>query len=83
VSRKHLKTLEAVFAQPTQSNISWKDIESMLVALGVKLSEGRGSRVRIVLNGRKATRQCTYLIHKKKWTKVLLNPYAHFLKRQE
>lgn len=53
--RKHLKTLDAVFAQPIKSDLSWKDVESMLLALGAELSEGNGSRVRIVLNGRKAT----------------------------
>lgn len=55
MNRKHLKTLDAVFVQPIKSDISWKDVESMLIALGAELSEGRGSRVRIVLNGRKAT----------------------------
>jgi len=55
VNKKHRETLDAVFAQPTKSDISWKDVEAMLTALGAELSEGRGSRVRIVLNGRKAT----------------------------
>ncbi len=32
------------------ANIFWKDIENLLVACGAEISEGRGSRVRIVLN---------------------------------
>ena len=51
---KHRQTLEAIFAQPIRANIPWKDVETMLVALGAELSEGRGSRVRIALNGVRA-----------------------------
>ena len=47
-------TLEAVFTDPPNASIVWSDIESMLQALGACLSEGRGSRVRIELNGRLA-----------------------------
>jgi len=54
VNRKHKKTLQAIFAKPTLSNIPWKDIESLLFALGADISEGRGSRVRIELNGEDA-----------------------------
>ena len=35
-------------------SIVWKDIEALLIALGAELSEGRGSRVRISLNGVRA-----------------------------
>lgn len=51
---KHLKTLQDVFATPVKSSIQWKDIKKMLLALGAELSEGNGSRVRIVLKGVKA-----------------------------
>lgn len=51
---KHEKTLHAIFARPTRSNILWSDIVSMLRAYGAELSEGRGSRVRIVLRGVRA-----------------------------
>ncbi len=49
MSKKHSKTLEAIFANPVRSNIPWKDIEAMLKAEGAEISEGAGSRVRIVL----------------------------------
>ena len=45
-----MKTLQDVFATPAKSNIPWRDIEKMLLALGAEVSEGRGSRVRIALN---------------------------------
>lgn len=51
---KHDKTLEAVFHEPTNSNISWRDIESLLASLGADISEGNGSRVRVHLNGVRA-----------------------------
>jgi hypothetical protein len=51
---KHRKILHAIFENPVRSNIFWSDIESLLVALGAELSAGRGSRVRIYLNGVRA-----------------------------
>lgn len=39
----------AIFEDPVKSSVKWDDIEKMLIALGAKLSEGRGSRVRIYL----------------------------------
>ena len=51
---KHRKTLQAIFENPVRVNILWTDIESLLVACGAEISEGRGSRVRIALNGVRA-----------------------------
>lgn len=51
---KHQRTLQAIFENPVRSNILWKDIENLLIALGAEVSEGRGSRVRIFLNGVRA-----------------------------
>ena len=51
---KTKKTYLAVFEDPVQSGIKWNDIEAMLIALGGKISEGFGSRVRIELNGIRA-----------------------------
>ena len=50
MSRKHKNTLEAIFKIPVQSNVEWKDCEKLLIYLGAEISEGEGSRVRIVLN---------------------------------
>jgi hypothetical protein len=51
---KHKRTLEAIFKDPVPSNILWSDIEAMLIALEAEISEGRGSRIRIVLRGVRA-----------------------------
>lgn len=51
---KHHKILQAIYADPVQANILWSDIESLLKALGAEISEGSGSRVRIVLNSVRA-----------------------------
>ena len=44
--------LEAIFEK--RANIVWPDIEAMLLHYGAEISEGRGSRVRIALNGVRA-----------------------------
>jgi hypothetical protein len=49
---KHQRITQAVFEK--RANIVWSDIESMLEHLGADISEGRGSRVRVVLNGVRA-----------------------------
>ena len=46
---KHSKTLQAIFEQPVRANVVWSDIDSLLVACGAEISEGRGSRVRVAL----------------------------------
>jgi len=52
VKKKHNDTLAAIFHTPTLANVKWSDIESLFIALGAQVSEGRGSRVRILLNER-------------------------------
>lgn len=49
VNNRHRKTLEAIFAKPTPSSIEWQDIETLLIALGCEIREGKGSRVRFKL----------------------------------
>lgn len=52
--RKHNETLNAIFAQRAQASICWSDIESLLESLGAEMEEGKGSRVRVALNGVRA-----------------------------
>ncbi len=52
---KHRKTLEAIFTDPVPAGIPWRDIEALLTACGAEVSEGQGSRVRVALNGVRAT----------------------------
>ncbi len=49
---KHERTLESIFDK--KANILWSDIEVMLKSHGAEITEGRGSRVRIALNGVRA-----------------------------
>lgn len=48
---KHRKTLAAVFADPVRANVAWTDVEALFLAAGADVSAGRGSRVRVSLNG--------------------------------
>ena len=50
----HRKTLTLIFEKPERSDIGWRDIEALFVALGAEVSEGSGSRVRVALNGVRA-----------------------------
>ena len=54
LSRRHRNTLRFVFQNPVRSDVAWRDIEKLLRAAGAELSEGRGSRVRVFLNGVRA-----------------------------
>jgi HicA toxin of bacterial toxin-antitoxin, len=46
MNSKQRKVLEHVFADPVKANSAWDEIENPLVAIGAKLIEGRGSRIR-------------------------------------
>lgn len=54
MNNRHRKTLLAIFDRPERSDIAWRDIEMLFVALGAEVSEGSGSRVRVELNGVRA-----------------------------
>lgn len=42
---KHRKTLEAIFATPTQASIVFADIEALVAHIGGEVREGSGSRI--------------------------------------
>jgi hypothetical protein len=52
-NRQHA-TLQEIFSDPVRSNVEWSDIESLFVALGASTAQGRGSRIRVALNGVRA-----------------------------
>jgi HicA toxin of bacterial toxin-antitoxin, len=54
MNNKHLKTLKAVFTDPIPADIPWANIISLFEALGASITQGKGSRVRILLNQRRA-----------------------------
>jgi hypothetical protein len=54
MNKKQRQTLKAVFSLPVRSDIKWTSIENLFKALGAEVAQGRGSRVRVSLNGVKA-----------------------------
>ncbi|MBM3239374.1 type II toxin-antitoxin system HicA family toxin [Candidatus Poribacteria bacterium] len=54
MNKRHRKTLNAIFAQPTSGNIKWREVESLLRCLGAVISERAGSRVAAQFNNRVA-----------------------------
>ena len=51
MTRRHRRTLAAVFDVPVRANIPWRNIEALFVAAGGMISEGAGSRITVDLNG--------------------------------
>ena len=45
ISSRHHRTLERIFTSPTPSDIRWSEVEALLRAVGVEVSERSGSRV--------------------------------------
>ena len=51
MNSKQKKTLAAVFKDPVPGTLEWADIEALLVAVGCRILEGSGSRVRFEKDG--------------------------------
>jgi hypothetical protein len=54
MNKKQRQTLKEVFSLHVRSDIKWTSIENLFKVLGAEISQGRGSRVRVSLNGVKA-----------------------------
>ena len=54
MNKKQQQTLNRILEKPERSDIPWSNIESLFVALGAEISEGRSSRVRVALKDVKA-----------------------------
>jgi len=54
MNKKQRLMLQKIFEKPDRSDILWKDIEGLFLALGGEIDEGRGSRVRVAINGVRA-----------------------------
>ncbi len=52
MNKKQLRTLQKIFDTPTRSDIEWNEVRTLLTACGADIREGKGSRVRIILNNR-------------------------------
>ena len=55
MNSKQRATLQAVFAEPVPAALAWDEVESLLLAVGCRMIEGRGSRVRFGDRGVVAT----------------------------
>ncbi|NUQ37311.1 MAG: type II toxin-antitoxin system HicA family toxin [Caldilineales bacterium] len=55
MNKRHRKTLEAIFTTPVPTSLEWDRIETLFLALGATVVEGRGARVRFLLNDVVAT----------------------------
>jgi hypothetical protein len=51
MNAKQRKTLADVFTDPVSATIRWASIESLLKAVGCRVVEGGGSRVKFERNG--------------------------------
>ena len=54
MNKAQSRLLRAIFANPVNGNLEWRNIEGLLLALGARMAEGRGSRVSFVLGGVRA-----------------------------
>ena len=54
MNKKQHRTFQKIFEKPERADIKWNDIESLFIALGAEISEGRGSRVRVAFKGVRA-----------------------------
>jgi hypothetical protein len=50
MNKKQLKTYHAIFSEPIRRNIDWNDVVALIKALGGKVTQGDGSRVRFDFN---------------------------------
>jgi hypothetical protein len=74
--KRHLGTLRAIFEEPTRANIAWSAIMSLMLTLGAEITEGRGSRVRVYMNGRKAV---FHRPHRKETSKAAVESVRNYL----
>lgn len=51
MNSKHAKTLTAIFTDPVSATIKWAAIESLFVAVGCEMVEGKGSHVQAHMAG--------------------------------
>ena len=54
MNKKQRQTLNKILEKPERPDIPWSNIESLIIAFGGEISEGSGSRVRVILNDVKA-----------------------------
>ena len=53
MNNKNKQVLNAIFTEPKMVSIMYADVETLLYSLGAEITNGKGSRRRFSLNGRK------------------------------
>ncbi|OFZ94491.1 MAG: hypothetical protein A2Z64_10205 [Betaproteobacteria bacterium RIFCSPLOWO2_02_67_12] len=51
MSHKHQNLLETIFRDPINTNIHWREVESLMVHVGATVENLSGARMRVKLNG--------------------------------
>ncbi len=51
MNNRQQRVLQAIFEDPIRPTMKWSAIENLMIALGADVKEGRGSRIRVTLNG--------------------------------
>ena len=78
---KHDKLLKKILQKPVSANLSWSEIENMIIYYGAKMKEGSGSRVTFILNDVVATFHRPH--GSEKTDKGAVNSVIQFLKDAE
>ena len=55
MSAKQKRLLHAILIDPPSGNIHWREVDSLLHHLGVKIESSHGARMHIILNGIETT----------------------------
>jgi hypothetical protein len=50
MNHKQKHTLEAILQEPASGNIHWRDVESLLKALGTEIQVMHGARLHVILH---------------------------------
>jgi hypothetical protein len=53
-SGRHKATVKAIYERPTRADVSWISFAALVAALGGSITNGKGSRRRIVVGTRRA-----------------------------
>lgn len=51
MNSKHRRTLKVIFTDPVSGTVEWASIESLMIAVGCRIIEGSGSRVKFEKDG--------------------------------
>jgi hypothetical protein len=52
--KKHHRLVRAIYDDPLPGNAKWRAVESLFEACGATITEGKGSHIRVYLDGRRA-----------------------------